>query len=67
MEIHEERPRTPAENKVVHNSSPENSPPRMDTSVELNNGSGKSDHQQFCLRWNNHQVSFEKSVKFSIP
>lgn len=33
------------------NSSPEHSPRiEMDTSVE------KSDNQQFCLRWNNHQV-----------
>ena len=29
---------------------------RMDTSVELNGS--KNDGQQFCLRWNNHQVSF---------
>ena len=28
---------------------------QMDTSVELNGS--KNDGQQFCLRWNNHQVS----------
>lgn len=40
------------------NFSNENSPRTdlMDTSVEIN---GKTDNrsQQFCLRWNNHQVS----------
>lgn len=42
--------------KNPQNSSPENSPRiEIDTSVELNGG--KSDNQQFCLRWNNHQVS----------
>jgi hypothetical protein len=45
--------------RLHNNSSPEGSPrleqPNlMDTSVELNGS--KSDNQQFCLRWNNHQV-----------
>lgn len=29
---------------------------QMDTSVELNGS--KNDGQQFCLRWNNHQVKW---------
>ncbi|KAG5681274.1 hypothetical protein PVAND_010725 [Polypedilum vanderplanki] len=45
-------------NKII-NSSPETSPIRnnnqMDTTVELNGN--KTDNQQFCLRWNNHQTS----------
>jgi hypothetical protein len=44
--------------KNILNSSPEGSPRiEMDTSLEINGG--KSDNQQFCLRWNNHQVSEE--------
>lgn len=47
------------QDKNTLNSSPENSPRiEMDTSVELNGG--KADNQQFCLRWNNHQVSHLK-------
>src|SRR5690349_24824622 len=45
-------------------SSPENSPRteqnQMDTSIELNGLKTSIDNrssQQFCLRWNNHQVS----------
>lgn len=42
--------------KNLLNSSPEGSPRiEMDTSLEINGG--KADNQQFCLRWNNHQVS----------
>jgi hypothetical protein len=49
-------------NQTLH-SSPENSPRtdlnQMDTSVELNGLKTNSENrssQQFCLRWNNHQV-----------
>lgn len=46
-------------------SSPENSPRtetnQMDTSVELNGlKSENRSSQQFCLRWNNHQVRIER-------
>lgn len=55
--------------KNIMNSSPEGSPTiEMDTSLEVNGG--KSDNQQFCLRWNNHQVSqnyfFTPSLNESI-
>lgn len=44
------------EEKNILNSSPEGSPRiEMDTSLEINGV--KADNQQFCLRWNNHQVS----------
>lgn len=51
--------------KNTLNSSPENSPRiEIDTSMELNGG--KADNQQFCLRWNNHQVSLftQKKIIF---
>lgn len=53
-------------NHLHHNtSSPENSPrsDRMDTSTTTMELNGKPDcrssSQQFCLRWNNHQVSVQ--------
>lgn len=48
-------------------SSPENSPNQMDTSVELNGLKSSAESrssQQFCLRWNNHQVRSHAQSKF---
>lgn len=59
---------TSSSNRILH-SSPENSPATdpnsMDTSVELNGLKTNSDNrssQQFCLRWNNHQVRKDSNV-----
>lgn len=58
-----------ATSPTVHShSSPENSPRNdtnpMDTSVELNGlKSENRSSQQFCLRWNNHQVRIWESRK----
>lgn len=60
-------------NHLHHNtSSPENSPrsDRMDTSTTTMELNGKPDSrsssQQFCLRWNNHQVSVQVAQKTKL-
>lgn len=60
-------------NHLLHNtSSPENSPrsDRMDTSTTTMELNGKPDSrsssQQFCLRWNNHQVSVQVAQNLSL-
>jgi hypothetical protein len=42
----------------INSSSPERGDSSdVDTNMELNNGVKSINSQQFCLRWNNHQVN----------
>jgi hypothetical protein len=50
--------------KII-NSSPEASPDRQTNQMDIELNGSKNDNQQFCLRWNNHQVC-KKDHKGSI-